>query len=69
MAWPNSTYSYFNNLVSISECGAGIITIDSYLNYVKLATRRMLRKLREIVETRSLSVLLLFEGDPIAYKI
>ncbi len=45
------------------------MSIYSYLSYVKLAMKRRLRRLKEIMETENLSALLLFEGDPIAYKI
>jgi hypothetical protein len=44
------------------------MSIESYLDYVRLATERRPRKLRETMETEGLSALLLFEGDPIAYK-
>lgn len=36
---------------------------------MKLATERRLRKLKEVIEVKNLSGLLLFEGDPVAYKI
>jgi len=46
-----------------------MMTIDSYINYVKSATDKRLQKLKGVIEARGLSALLLFEGDPIAYKV
>jgi Xaa-Pro aminopeptidase len=45
------------------------MSINSYLGYVKLATKRRVERLEKIMEAENLSALLLFESDPIAYKI
>jgi len=40
----------------------------SCLNYVKIATEKRLHKLQHVMGNRDLDFIILFEGDPIAYK-
>jgi len=44
------------------------MNMAGYLNYVKIATEKRLSKLRHTMEDRGLDFIILFEGDPIAYK-
>ena len=39
-----------------------------YLNYVKIATEKRLRKLQQVMKDKGLDFIILFEGDPIACK-
>jgi len=39
-----------------------------YLNYIKIAMEKRLRRLRHVMEDKGLDFIILFEGDSIAYK-
>lgn len=44
------------------------MSMAGYLSYIKIAMEKRFRKLQRVMENRGLDFIILFEGDPIAYK-
>ena len=45
------------------------MSLGTYFNLVKSSTMKRLRRLKNLMEVEDLSALILFEDDPIAYKL